>query len=744
MPEATGQNQSGYIDLKGSDDPKDRVKLVNTRLTAGVAEMSDWGFEAERAWLYYQSHQWQNMTERERARTIPIVANIIRRDIDQMTSRILDAEPVVNPKGRHGRFNEFGKLLVDVVAWTRDEEENWFNDLEDVIQDCFHAGEGILYEGWNQSAANGLGMPESIWVDPRFVCWDWHARDWQRKDAEWIITMEPKKVDYLQKKYAKQLGKKMVEADYPSLHVSEAERAWLSDYRQRQRWNEDDVLDLEELEGRAYEKIMWEKRIEFTTHYLEDGNGRLRMVRDAESDTGERPMREEEYSKLSATQKKTLTPMVVETPELWRTVIINDEHIESRKSIYDKSNGGHGHYPFCFFSYVRIRNRSHAKGEIDYLVGIQDLINRSLARWLEQLMIAGSSFITSHRGSMGPEDDEKLENIGRIPMQTFRVFPGFEGPQIQGGDPRGAGLFAQGHDLLSSVKDSISGVYDVQRGGMPYQTSGRGIRALQSSTDLLGTLPRRHIESGLKQSTILRIANIKQFMRGSRLAEAIDQDTGDKVPLYIGNSFDEIKQEYNLQTYTDPQTGAPALDPQDGSSMILADAEGKQVRAIAFGEEAMQGVTHTKVTYELDTGKERNKEERMEVAKEFLQHIGPAAAGWAVEILDLPEKERLLTDMEQYNQAEGLLAQVDELSKATGMEPAEVMQMAMDDVKQAAQAQQQQQAFGAQPGQQPPQGGQQPPQGGPQMPPGMPPGMPPEQAPPQQQQQQQGAPPPQQ
>ena len=152
--------------LKESLEPEDKVELTKIRIEAGIAEMGEWSYEAERAWEYYQSHQWQNMDLRERQRTIPIVANVIRRDVDQMTSRILDAEPVVNPKGRHQRYTEFGKNLVDVVAWTRDAEENWFNDLEDTIQDCFHAGEGLMMELWNQSAANGLGMPETNWIGP--------------------------------------------------------------------------------------------------------------------------------------------------------------------------------------------------------------------------------------------------------------------------------------------------------------------------------------------------------------------------------------------------------------------------------------------------------------------------------------------------------------------------------------------------------------------------------------------------
>ena len=251
---------------------------------------------------------------------------------------------------------------------------------------------------------------------------------------------------------------------------------------------------------------------------------------------------------------------------------------------------------------------------------------------------------------------------------------------------------------------------------MPYQTSGKGIRALQSSTDLLGTLPRRHIESGLKQSTMLRIHNIKQFMRGNRLAEVVDQDTKEKVPLYIGNTFDEIMDEYQL-TYAKTPEGKPMMTPE-GKALMLADKEGNEVRAIALADEETEGISHIAVEYELDTGKERNKEERMEVAREFLTHLGPAAAGWAIDILDLPDKQKLLTDLENSNQAEGLIAQAEELAKAANLEVSEVLQMAMEDVKEAATAQQNTNAFGAAAnggpaGQPPPTDQQQPPGGQP-------------------------------
>jgi hypothetical protein len=675
-------------ELKASNEPEDIVKLHEARIISGVSEMADWAYEAQRAWEYYASRQWENLSEQERHRIIPIIANLIRRDLDQMTARVLDADPVIKPKGRYSQYYELGELMVDLLSWTRDEEENWFNDLEDVIQDCFHGGEGIMGEWWNQSAEEGKGMPQSYWQDPRFICWDYLAKDWQKKDAEWVATFNPKKIDYIAAKY--DMDPKEIDADYPTLHINEHERLWLNEYRNRLNINGDgDSLDFTRLDARVYEKIIWSKRYTFVKGYFNPNT--RQMEKNKEGDL----LTEADFTKLRDASKKDLIVERIEQQELWRDVIINKKLVEHELAREDESKGGHGQFPFCWFTYVRMRDRSHGKGEIDYLIGMQDLINRALSRWLEQLMIAGSSYVHSIRGSMAPEDVEKVANMANVPMQHIQTYAGFQAPELVGGDPKGAQLFANGFDLLSQVKDSISGVYDVQRGNMPYSTSGRGIRALQSSTDLLGVLPRRHIESGLRQSSVLRLHNVKQNMRGNRIAEVADRNGDGNVPLYVGNTMREIMEENNLTVYTDKQTGRPATTAEGEPLMLMDPETGEEVKAIALSDEAMEGISFKKVSFELDTGKERNKEERIEVVREFLQTVGKGAVRWAAEEFDLPNKDILFEDMEKYDVADQVLAQAEELEKETGIDVSEIMQLALQQVQQALQQQQQQAQFGA-------------------------------------------------
>lgn len=696
----------------------DHADKCNTRLREGVKEASEWASEARRAWSYYASRQYQNISESERNRIMPIVANVIRRDMDQMVNRVLEAQPVINPVGRFGRDRDYAAMMVDLLQYTRDAEENWGNDLEDVVQDFFFTGEGILYEGWNADAEDGMGFPEARWIDPRYLIWDPAARQWQREDADYMVHFEPKKVELIKELY----GLKDVMPDYPDFFFGKNDISRFKDYGQGRGSQSGDMgRSVDTPEEMAYVKTMYEKIYKMESRYtLPDGE--IATIPDGEG--GFRQVEDNDFDLLPPERQGELTKVKARVSELWETVVVNETTISRELSVYDRSNGGHGHYPFAFFSYVRLRDRSHAKGEIDYLVGMQDLINRTLARWLEQMMIAGSNYIVSPKGSLPREDEEKLKNIGRHPLQIFRPYPGFQGPQVDGGRSTGADLFQSGYQLLSTIKDRVSGVYDVQRGSMPYATSGIGIQSLQAATDLLTTMPRRHLESGLKRATILRMKNSLQFMRGSRIVEIIDQKDKKDRTLFVGNSMAEVAAEYQLAPAVDEATGTPMIDPTSGQPLVLVDPQsGEEADVMILNDETAPQFDVRRIRLELDTERDRSRQERMDFAQMILQAVGPTAATWALELMDAPNKEMLIAAMERGDAGGQLMAQFEEMAKGMGVEPDQLIQMVMQQLQMQQQAQEQAEANPQ--GQ--PQGGP-PPQGPP--PQGPPPQGPPPQGPP--------------
>lgn len=699
-----------YKKLADSKDPQDIAKLLNARLKAGVEEASEWAEEARRAYNYYASDQFEDMEDEDIGRTMPFVANIIRRDVDQIVARVLDAEPMVNPRGRNEADYDFGKLLVDVLQWTRDEELNWWDDQEDVVTDMLHTGEGILHEAWDPDAMGGLGMPKAKHVDPRFIVWDPGSREWQRQDGAWVVHFEPTRVSSLEKEF----GIKDVKADYPNFFLEDTVPGGKYSQRGSAPTSSGDAAPTEdELDPMAYKKTMYEKKVEYDTVYY-GPDGKMVQVPDREGSGELLPMTRSDYNLLDDDAKSSLTKGKIKREELWETICVNDEIVHREMSVYDTSNGGHGMYPFAFFTYVRMRGRSHGKGEIDYLIGPQDIINRTLSRWLEQLMVAGSNFVVAPKGSLPREDEEKLLNIGRNPMQVLHPYPGFAPPQIQGANPTGASLFASGYSLLQEVKDKVSGIYDVHRGDMPYQTSGRGIRALQSQADLLGTMPRRHIESALQSATYLRLSNIVQFMRGQRIAEVTDSETKESRAVYIGQSMAEIEAEFGMRASVEPQTGLEMRDG-GGQAMALTDPQTMEdAQIIILTDETGRSVDLTRIKFELDTGKERNRAERQEFAEMVMQNIGAPAVPWALELLDAPNKETLIKDIEESNAAMRIMGMVEEAAKASGADPQQILQQFQQQLQQLVQGAQNVRQNEPQNGRQGPPQSQGPPQGPPQ------------------------------
>jgi hypothetical protein len=326
-------------------------------------------------------------------------------------------------------------------------------------------------------------------------------------------------------------------------------------------------------------------------------------------------------------------------------------------------------------------------GEIPFLLGIQDMHNRTASRWCEQLMVAGTNMVVSTKGSLPAESKEKLLTISDKPMQHIEVYPGFQPPQVMAGNPTGAQLFATGTVMFQQWFDQLAGDYQVNRGDMPYQTSGKGIRALQSSADLINVITRRHVESGLRQATILRIGNIIQNMRGGRLAEVTDAKTKEGRKIFIGQSMKKIQDEFNLQTMMIPGTQQPMIHPLTEEPMALIDpATGEMATTMVLSEEAVAGVDYRRITFELDTGKQRDRAERQQFAEALLQYAGAPALKWALELMEAPNREQLEKDLADNNAAAGLLQQVEQIAEKFKTTPDRVMQLILEQVQQAVQA----------------------------------------------------------
>lgn len=645
------------------------AELVNRRMRLCLMESSGWHREAANAQRYYRSDQHRRDTRRQDRDRIRLVANFIRRDVDLMKSEVLDGKPIITTAGRRPKDYEIGRLLVEVLQWTRDEEENWDTDIERVITDCFHVGEGVLFEGWDQEADNGRGMPKSLYLDSRYVLWP-KCNDIQKDDADFILWLEHEYLENILRIYPQLRGKVQPEL-LEHFMVPTYSPAYRRDRSVGAPYSPVSAQTLlPESEKKVWIKRMWSRKKVVEKRYFYQDDGEPAMVFDGEGK--EVPLSDELFALLPPEEQEMVVPSRRFREELWETVVINKEVVEHHLSPFDKSKGGHGKYPFAFFSGVLLADEGRARGEIGFLINVQDIINETVTMLLDQLFLANTGYLNTIRGSMDPSDRAKLEDLSRKPFTVVETYPGYQPPTWQGMNPGGSTLFTRALDTMSGIMDKISGIHEPSRGDVPgYVESGRAIRALQSRSSLLTTTTRRHVEAGLRRATLLRLYNIAQFMRGNRLAKVVDEESREDKPIYVGNNELEIVLSNELM---------PAQDEK--GKAIWQTPDGRKAEILILNDQTVQDILFEQVRLKLDTGVELNKIERMEQAQMVLNAVGKPAVPWAAAQMDWNNREQLIADVKRSDEAEMLRQQVDGLQKESGLPMEEILGMLAEAVKQ--------------------------------------------------------------
>jgi hypothetical protein len=634
-----------------SQMPRDETaRWVNDRTRDLISQAGPWLGEASVANRYYRSDQGKRSAIQEKNR-VRLVANFIRRDVDLMVSEVLDGKPVVNPSGRHPKFHELGRLLMNVHDWSREEEENWEANQERVITQCFHIGEGVLFEGWDQDADEGMGRPVCKYIDSRYLFWDDESGEdgFQRDDAREIIWLESSSVEDAERQYPEMEGRVQPETMETFLTPH------LSNYNRFQNAGATGGRVMRQLpaDQRVWIRRCWRKKKSFAKRYFFKSDGLPAIFE--EEDGRDHPLTEAEYDLLPSEEQDDLVCTRHLRVEMWETVVINETTVENRISPFCRTRGGHGHYPFCFFSYVHLADEARARGEIGFLVSSQDITNETITLFLDQLFLNNVGYWQVFKGSLPPEEREKVNRIGSSPHMVIETQQGVDPPRHVGTDSNGMHAASNALPVIKDVMDKISGVQDVDRGMPEGLRSGRAIRALQARTSLLATKVRRHIESGLRRATLLRLHNIMQFMRGSRVIEVTDPNTRAEKPLYIGHSEEEILNTFKLK---------PEID-HESKSIKVVNREGTEVEILVLNDEVARNVLVEKIKLTLDTGQERNKLERMDQAEMVLQTVGPAAIPWAGQQLDWSNLDQLLDDIDKADSKNQVFSQLEKISKET-------------------------------------------------------------------------------
>ena len=195
--------------------------------------------------------------------------------------------------------------------------------------------------------------------------------------------------------------------------------------------------------------------------------------------------------------------------EIWTGAIVGGQFLYNRKSRYT-----HRRWPAVFFTGQKRRGEPIPYGKVDGLITPQDLLNMLVslvghnASRTNQMgvLVNKSRFATSEHAGL----KEKLQK------------PGFYAELEEGNDQQNPpltqvgpqGLPMQVFELIQFVMaifDKVSGLAEVQRGGMNYPTSGKGIQQLLQAGDMTLSNLQNNVKHSLTTWGNIRVRNIQQF-----------------------------------------------------------------------------------------------------------------------------------------------------------------------------------------------------------------------------------------
>lgn len=680
--------------------PETDIDIWDTRLLDNVHDSALWASKGLQARRYMHNRQWDDATDFELDERIHITNNVIRGDIERMVAMIMEGDPVMHTHGRGSEDFAYGDAWRDLQGWADDWTGKLFDSVAEVRNrvwmDTYTIGEGIEKVWWCPWEEDGLGMVVHEHVDPMHFFWDRSARSAQLRDSPFIIQPTPVEVETLEEEFPKLKGQ--ITPDYPNRFIAALEPASFDQYTTYMDEADDQQQSptASNRTKKAYRVEVWEKKKVWVTRYYMKRMGRPALMNskpDPETgDVKKVPMSTEAFEMMPDEEKKLYESMKVPTFELSKGVMINRFWAE-RPAIhtYDESNGGHGEYPFARYSINWDPNQSHGHGEVEYLVGWQDAINRMTSRTLEAAFIANAVILAAQKGSAPKGELAKLNNLGDKPLQVFNHYPGQQIPQFVNTNPGSVQLYQGMLEFLIQQKNDKSNIQDVNRGAAQYDLSGKAVQALQSEADLPSVLPRRAIESGLRQATWLSVSCMQRYMRAARLIR-ITPKAGEGEPhdIFVGKDEDTAKAAFNLEPVTAmTKVGDGERELPTGDYKSLTKGVEAQGQILAINDENIQKFD---LRLQLDTGRKARKDERMRLVQTMLQYVGPAAGIevmiWAAELMDVPNVERLAEALRDEDSKTQIFTQLEQAADTAGMDIQSIIQMVTQIAQQAAATQQ--------------------------------------------------------
>ena len=548
------------------DDFLDSQKMAvfsDWRKTAEAYE--NWGRQMDLCYEYMESNQIPPSLRSRDPRSLYLCLNMIRNRIGPKVGIITAEKPTPMFEGREGVDETGAAALEHIFNFTISDPETMLHALNrGCARDMLVCGIGAIREYFNpdrpvdvEGGQTAFGDVAARRVDPKNLRIDPAMRMNNVSRIRWIFEIIETPMDELRIKY----GEKVAEVQGKPVNLSGEQPSRLRNYGDRAGETDTsgnklkysptgssgktdfnriaEVVECWYKFPKASKKTF--KRVKSETEGAEDTWESAGLTDEADAEKDESG----DYREINKIKWEVRKAVMVED------ILLEDDVDETFDDL-----------PYALYLGEEIHDYPYPVGEVYHLLHPQDLMNALITSVVDNAVRTNNTGWKYEDGALSHDQEELLIAQGSSPGFRLKVRQGYF-DRVQRLEPgRMSDALYQIWNDIRVLMDELAASYQVQRGGMPYDTSGRGIIALQQSADMSAAGWHIAVEDALTRWGKLRMRNIQKNYKWPR-ALRITGDLGTAKTMYLVDTPEGIGVKASPEAPSGPETmGLPAMPGQ--------------------------------------------------------------------------------------------------------------------------------------------------------------------------------------
>lgn len=653
---------------------EDIVRELQHRFEAARTASATWRQEARRAFNYYENSQRPPEVD-DYDDVLYITLNLVRSRIDTAVGILTSAKPRCHLIGRGIEDVDVAQAYQDLLEYSADED---FIDnlIEEVASDYCKCGFGVMEEeldpdeekgqltkhGWVKGKLRAQkGDCLSYYIDPRN-----RSRRFEGKyGAQWYFVESEESLADLMMLYPGKKSRLETLFQKPPADLTDVKPAIGDDYEGYTTEGADDASDASH-DRHPYRA---EPTVKVRTHwFIATDTQEVVFMFDEDRrptpavDEFDQPIMPDDLKRMDKDVRKDYFIKTDITREVWTAAYVDNVLLYMHKSPYR-----HNKWPATFFGATMHRDKPMPYGMVHNLFDAQDLYNKLNSVILDNAIRSNNTGWVLEEGAMSEYEEERLVEEGSSPGFIAKVRMGRRDglDRIEPGQlPRG--LWEIQRDIRQTF-DELSSLYQTQRGGMPYETSGKAVIALQNAADMALTDLQRGMELGITMWGKKRLTNIQQFYTYERTWRISDRIK--EADHYLVTQLEKPKN----------QQGMPMMEEPATLSMYrLEDGNPEPVKLVDDFEKP-----EFDIKFIVDSSKQRSREEKLKEAT-FLFEAQAVDQAYLLQEYEVEGRSEILKRMDEKNQVLQMGNKVMEMMENQNIAP--LVQTMMENPDQLMQA----------------------------------------------------------